>query len=372
MNKILKQTNLAKTVLIVLTLSILTTNILLVNADPDGIGKYLTINTQGQGYVTATKTNSGEVFLFNTTNNQHKVGAGTVLLEAVSDDGWEFVEWTGDYLSSSINPVNFKTEKYANITAIFREKTYIISASSKENGSITPDGDVPVKHGDDQTFIFTADTGYDISSITFDGSFVKSYSTTYTFYNVVTNHNITVSFSEEGTATVPAGNGVSVFLGSGVGLTFTNTTGGVATGELEDFPENSSVIVWELDYTATFSNGAQISISYDDTGLTLEQEQGLRLISGQTLEALYSDVNGDLLVDGEDVSIVANTVNTNQQPDWYDPHLDINNDGFVDKQDIHIVNTNKGTILEDITDFVDTDLNIIYGTTSHFSVFRCR
>jgi hypothetical protein len=372
MYKILKKTNLAKTILIVLTISILTTNILLVNADQDGIGKYLTINTQGQGYVTATKTNSGEVFLFNATSNQQKVGAGTVLLEAVSDEGWEFVEWTGEYLSSSINPVNFKTEKYANITAIFREKIYIISASSGENGYITPYGDVLVKHGDDQTFVFTADIGYDVSSITVDGSFVKSYSTTYTFYNVVTNHNITVSFSEEGTATVPAGNGVSVFLGSSVGLTFGNTTGGVVTGELEDFPENSSVIVWELNYTATFSGGTQISISYNDAGLTIEQEQGLRLISGETLEALYSDVNGDLIVDGDDVSIVANAVNTNQQPDWYDPHLDINNDGIVDKEDIHIVNSYKGTILEDITDDVDIVHNIIYGTTSHFSVFRCR
>ena len=100
--------------------------------------------------------------------------------------------------------------------------------------------------------------------------------------------------------------------------------------------------------------------------------RGLRLISGETLEALYSDVNGDLIVDGDDVSIVANAVNTNQQPDWYDPHLDINNDGFVDKEDIHVVNSYKGTTLEDITDDIDTVHNIIYGTTSHFSVFRCR
>jgi len=65
-------------------------------------------------------------------------------------------------------------------------------------------------------------------------------------------------------------------------------------------------------------------------------------------------------------SIVANAV---KQGYWYDPLLDLNNDGFVDEADVHIVNANKGTILEDITDGIDTDLNIIWGTTDQFSIF---
>ncbi|MEJ2271457.1 MAG: dockerin type I domain-containing protein, partial [Candidatus Bathyarchaeota archaeon] len=286
--------------------------------------------------------------------------------------GWEFVEWTGDFLTGSENPVYFKTEKYAIITAVFREKIYTITASSGSNGSIDPVGNVEVKYGEDQPFVFSADTGYHVSSIIVDGSYVNSYTANYTFYNVTADHSISVSFSKDGTATVPSGDDVSVFLSSGVGITFGSTDGGLATGELEDFPEGSSVIVWELNYSATFSGGAQITLSYNDTGLTLEQEQNLHLISGESLEALYSDIDGNLVVDGTDVSIIANAVNTNQQPGWYDSHLDVNNDGIVDQQDIHIVNSYKGTILEDITGYVDTDLNIIYGTTSHFSVFRCR
>ena len=370
-NKTLKISTLTFVLLLSLTLTAIT-----VQADPVGVGKYLTINIDGQGFVTATKVNSGEVFLFNTTNPEHKVGAGTVLLQANASEGWQFVEWTGDYLSSSINPVNFKTEKYANITAVFREKTYFIEASSNvptEIGSINPDGTTLVKHGEDQTFTFTEnDDAYHISSIIVDGSFLTSVVSSYTFEKVSANHTISVIFSKNGEAFVPQGTSVSVFIGEGAGITFANTEGGIATGEPEDFPENTSVIVWELNYTAAFSGGAQIALSYDDTGLTYEQEFNLTLISGESLEALYSDVNGDLIVDGQDVSIIANAVNTNTQPDWYDPFLDINNDGEVDKEDIFVVNSYKGTILENIKDYVDTVNNIIYGTTSHFSVFRCR
>ncbi|MEJ2241514.1 MAG: dockerin type I domain-containing protein [Candidatus Bathyarchaeota archaeon] len=365
--KILKITTITTLSILLLSLTAIS-----VQADPDGVGKYLTINVPDGGYVTATKVNSGEVFLFNSTNNQHKVGAGTVLLEAFAIDGWEFVEWTGDFLTGSENPVYFKTEKYAIITAVFREKIYTITASSGPNGSIDPSGLIEVKYGENKTFNFGADGGYHVSLIIVDGSYVNSYTTTYTFYNVTRDHNISVSFSEDGTATVPAGSNVSVFLGSGAGLTFGSTAGGLATGELEDFPEGSSVIIWELNYTATFSGGAQISLTYNDAGLTLDQELGLQLIAGESLEALYSDIDGNMVVEGTDVSIIANAVNTNQQPDWYDPNLDVNNDGDVDQEDIHIVNSYKGTVLEDITDYVDSDLNIIYGTTSHFSVFRCR
>jgi hypothetical protein len=368
----MKNTALKISTFVAVMLLALTLNAVLVQADPDGIGKYLTINTDGQGFVTATKVNSGAVFLFDESHTQHKVGAGTVLLNATAYGGWEFLEWQGEYLSGTLNPVYFKTEKYAAITAVFREKTYMIKASSSLNGAINPVGDVPVKHGADQTFVFSADTGFHVSSIVVDGSYVSSFANSYTFHDVVAEHDISVIFSENGAATVPSGTDVSVFLEAGAGITFADTEGGVATGEQEDFPENSFVLVWELNYTNSFSGGAQIELHYNDDGLTLEQEENLRLIRGESLEAIFSDVNGDLIVDGTDVSIVANAVNTNQQPNWYESWLDINNDEKVDDVDIHIINTYKGTILQDVTLYVDTILNIIYGNTDHFSIFGIR
>jgi hypothetical protein len=231
-------------------------------------------------------------------------------------------------------------------------------------------------------FTLEPQTDFHVSAVVQDGNYIpfaddKLVDLGDDIYNYTLNlelrqHTVEIIFSEGNTAIVPAGANVSVFLGAGAGVTFANTADGLLEGESEDFPDGSSVIVWELNYTAVFSGGAQIALVYDDTGLTLEQENNLRLYCGESLAALYSDVNGDLIVNGEDVSIVANAVNTNQQPDWYEGWLDINNDGFVDNKDVHVINSYKGTVIEDITDYVDADLNIIYGTTIHFSLFRCR
>jgi len=373
MKKTIKNSISSTILLAILVFSIVAYVTPFAQADYSGIGKYLTIYTGEGGSVTATKVKSGTAFLFDQSTAQIKVGAGTVLLKAEALEGWEFVEWTGD-LGDTNSEVEFKTFKYATITAVFREKTHTITASSSEGGSIVPDGSWEVNHGDDQTIFFNADSELThLSSIIVDGVFGSSFNNSYTFENVVEAHSISVSFSPIGTATVPSGSGVSVFLGEGAGITFVTTDGGVATGGAQDFPAGTSVVVWELNYGLNlFDGGAQVALQYDATGLTIDQELALRLIRGDTLEALYSDVDGDLDVDGTDVSIIANAVNTNQQPHWYDPLFDIDNDGEVDNADIHIVNENKGALLEDITDWVDTDLNIIYGTTEHFSIFRGR
>jgi len=67
--------------------------------------------------------------------------------------------------------------------------------------------------------------------------------------------------------------------------------------------------------------------------------------------------------------LVANAV---KQGEWYKRVLDINDDGVVDEHDVHIVNSNMDVIFEDITDGIDTDLNIIWGTTDQFSIFGVR
>lgn len=338
-------------------------------ADYQGTGKFLTIDITGEGYVTATKLQSGETWLFDPpdTSNSYKVGAGTVWLYAVADPGWEFSGW-GGALSGSDNPVSLKTEKYVYVTATFEEKSCIITASAGPNGVIDPSGEVTVNYGESQTFTFHPNAGYHVSAIVVDGTYESSFAESYTFSNVNSDHTIAVYFSEDGSASVPQGNDVTVFLDSAAGLTLNATTSGIATGTSLSFPNGTSIIVWEINVTAVFDGKVLLALQYDDTGNdTLEQ--GLRLIRGDSLYAIYSDVNNDLVVDGTDVSIVANAV---KQAEWYNPFFDINNDGFVNEQDIHIVNENKGATLQDITYYVDTTNNIVYGLTDHFSIFRVR
>ena len=351
-------------IVLLLCMPLMILNIPTVRADAEGIGKFLTIKIVGEGSVTATKIASGETWDFY-QNGTEKVGAGTVLLEAFAQEGWEFIAWTGD-LTSNATPEYFKTQKYSVVTAIFEEKTYTITASAEGNGTINPFGNVTVQYGADQTFVFTPDVGNHISAIVVDGVYLSSFAQNYTFCSVTANHTIRVIFSTDGTATVHAGFDISAFLSPGVIMTFDQTDAGRVSGEDMHayYPVGTMAVAWKITITFAFGN-VTVILHYDDTGLLIN-ETDLRLIRGDSIEAIRSDVNNDLVVDGTDVSIVANAV---KQSYWYDPFLDINNDGNVTEADIHIVNANKGTILEDITDGIDTDLNIIWGTTDQSSIF---
>jgi hypothetical protein len=297
-----------------------------------------------------------------------KVGAGTVELEAFASEGWEFSHWEGDLTGISGNPTDYKTVKYGYVVAVFVQKTFTITASAVGSGDIDPSGKVLVEYGASQTFEFAPDSDNHVSAIVVDGVYLSSFAQNYTFYDVTADHTIEVCFSADGTATVPPGNDVTVFLASSAGLTFGDTDGGTATGEEVDYPVGGAT-AWEISVTFTFTGEVNVTLHYNDTGLSLIDEQNLRLIRWDSIEAFRSDVNNDLIVDGTDVSIVANAV---KQGYWYVPVLDIDDDGDVDEDDIHIVNENKGAIAEDITDGINIVLNIIWGTTDQFSIFGVR
>ncbi len=70
---------------------------------------------------------------------------------------------------------------------------HTITASAGTNGSISPSGNVSVNDGDNQTFIFTPDAGYEVDTVTVNGSAVAK-ANSYTFDNVSTNHTINVTF----------------------------------------------------------------------------------------------------------------------------------------------------------------------------------
>ena len=75
--------------------------------------------------------------------------------------------------------------------------TYTIKASSGSNGAIKPSGTITVTQGDDQSFVFTPNSGYQIDKVLIDGvnnpEAVEIGS--YTFENVTINHTISVTFS---------------------------------------------------------------------------------------------------------------------------------------------------------------------------------
>jgi len=96
------------------------------------------------------------------------------------------------------------------ITAAFDINSYVITASSGFNGSISPTGRVSVDHGGSQTFTITPEAGYQVGQLTIDGAPAAPESS-YSFTHVTADHSISVSFvSNPHTITASAGDNGSI------------------------------------------------------------------------------------------------------------------------------------------------------------------
>jgi hypothetical protein len=79
------------------------------------------------------------------------------------------------------------------ISVSFKLKTYTITATAGANGSITP-GTTTVNCGDNQTYHFNPELGYEIDKVTVDGVTLDEPENFYLFVNIKENHTIHVSF----------------------------------------------------------------------------------------------------------------------------------------------------------------------------------
>ncbi len=89
------------------------------------------------------------------------------------------------------------TDDHAVRVSFVENAYYTIAVSYGEHGTITPNGDVSVANGADQTFHIVADAGYHIESVTVDGETVPSAVAEgeYTFVNVTDEHTIHAEFA---------------------------------------------------------------------------------------------------------------------------------------------------------------------------------
>jgi len=131
---------------------------------------------------------------------------------------------------------------------------------------------------------------------------------------------------------------------------------------------------YEIKTTARYAGKTLIKIIYDDANMTLEQENSLQLLQW----ILQGDISGmgigqpDGKVDGKDVALVAKAYDSKFGQPKYIAVADINGDLKVDGKDIAYVAKNYGKtqpVWINITIYVDTANNVIYGETSHFSIF---
>jgi len=89
---------------------------------------------------------------------------------------------------------------FSNVTAnhtiavAFSIKHYTITATSGAGGSISPSGTITVEHGASQTFNIGVNSGYELVSLSVDGSSVTR-SSSYTFTSVTASHTISATFA---------------------------------------------------------------------------------------------------------------------------------------------------------------------------------
>ena len=126
-------------------------------------------------------------------------------------------------------------------------------------------------------------------------------------------------------------------------------------------------------------------MNYDDSQLNKGQEENLRL--WVTDHIIPGDVNFDGDVNHKDIQSIKQAIKLwNDNPDdpniinnghgnGWNPYTDINCDGVVDEFDLAIAVSNLDESPSpwfDITTGINTDLNMLYGETDHFSIFRGR
>ncbi|MBJ6751872.1 beta strand repeat-containing protein [Geomonas anaerohicana] len=128
------------------------------------------------------------------------------------------------------------------ISATFAAVTHAITATAGAGGSIAPSGTSTVSDGGSLSYTITANSGYQISDVTVDGTPVGAVSS-YTFNNVTANHTISATFAITTcsiTATAGAGGSIApagtstVNYGEGLTYTITANTGYVIAGVTVD------------------------------------------------------------------------------------------------------------------------------------------
>ncbi|HON28563.1 MAG TPA: Ig-like domain-containing protein, partial [Mesotoga infera] len=156
----------------------------------------LTTNTVGQG--TVTKNPSKPTY-------DH---GEEVELTATPDEGWSFVDWSGD-LSGTANPANITMDSNKTVTATFTIKKYTIAASANPPAGGTITGAGSYDHGDTVNLVAAANEDYEFINWTENGVQVSA-NDAYSFM-ATANRTLVANFRlKTYTITATAGAGGSI------------------------------------------------------------------------------------------------------------------------------------------------------------------
>jgi hypothetical protein len=185
--------------------------------------------------------------------------------------------------------------------------------------------------------------------------------------------------ADRANVTVPFGENRTFSPTSDLRLTFDNVTSiGRATVQDTSTPpapilQNQLGQCSDVGVTANYSGNVTIQLAYDDTNMTPDQESTLQMMQ-------YASIPGDVVNYGQvnilDIAFMAARFGaTPASPNW-NAAADVTGsqylvpDGKIDIRDLSVcaVNFGKTSQWTSITTHVDTENNLVYGETSHFSI----
>jgi len=169
--------------------------------EPEGWSFYLKDTVDPEYYeLTIDSAEGGEVIEPGEGDFEYEEST-VVDLEAEADEGWEFVEWTGD-IEEIEDPESAETtiemlDDYE-ITAEFAIETYELTISSTEGGEVVqPDEDTyEYEHGEVVILEAVADENYEFKEWTGDIGTIGSPSSRLTTIEMLDDYEITANFEE--------------------------------------------------------------------------------------------------------------------------------------------------------------------------------
>jgi hypothetical protein len=185
------------------------------------------------------------------------------------------------------------------IEAIFKQKTYIITASAGENGTISPPGAVTIGCGESQTYMISPDSCFTVADVLVDGGSVGAV-TSYTFNDVRDNHTIEASFvplvykitssAGEGGSIDPEGE-VTVICGESQTFTITTDVGYQLADVLVDGHPADNIVKGSVT-TYTFYN---VQADHDIEAVFIKLEAWVKRYNNDSVNG--DDEANDIAVD---------------------------------------------------------------------------
>ena len=219
----------------------------------------LKVHSQPWYYVIEAKAGSGGII--NPSGDIYVLNNSNITFEMIPDSAYQIKEVEVD--GQKIGPVASYT--FTNVTSNhtisvnFEDREYVITASAGAGGTIRPDGEVIVKHGDDKEFTSKADRDNEILDVLVDNISMGPVEK-YKFENVTSDHTIRVVFSSTLDILNLSIPDVPMKIGDVVTATLTVNPPSVIpytmiSGNVGGYPLEDFQLVSENTYVATFTIG---------------------------------------------------------------------------------------------------------------------